>query len=170
MSKDICDNRITNIWHISQMTLPYTFLIQCACLITQQNTKQPKLAVFGGKEAQVVHGICLEYELYDILGYDIFNSFMTDAKQVCFFISLVFSQQNKLYASVGQRERERESDFFFEMLHECILRKKISKNTILFCKQTFVCKETIIANWRIANSKLRICESVYFANNLFNVM
>ena len=92
MSKDMCDNKMTNIWELSQIKLPYK-LYMCTCLITQQNTWYPKLIILGGNIPQKGRtNKCLEYNLFDIIGSDTFCRFMIDFTQV---MHSVFPKQTK---------------------------------------------------------------------------
>ena len=91
MSKDMCCHSITNIWQMSQISLP-VFLQGCKCMILEQSTEYPKLIILGGGQSYYqgtqTH---LKYELYDILGYDTFNRFMLGFNKVCcIFFNVIF--------------------------------------------------------------------------------
>ena len=76
MSKDMCDNKMQSIWRLSQMTLEHN-LYGCKCMITHQNTNNPKLIVLGGcngndNDYTKTH---LEFNLSDVIGWDTFIRF-----------------------------------------------------------------------------------------------
>ena len=72
----MCDNSMSNIWQISQISLPE--MLRCVtCLITQKRTKQPKLMVLAGNTRR-----CFEFLLREVIGNDTFNRFMIDVTQV----------------------------------------------------------------------------------------
>ena len=84
MSKDLlCNNNsIASIWQTSQIVLPQA-LHQCKCLITHQNTNNPKLIVLGGCDCtNQTTKTFLEFELCDIIGYNTFIRFMLNFEKV----------------------------------------------------------------------------------------
>ena len=83
VSNDINNkNNNQSIWQLSVIKLPLV-LCDCQCIITNKESRNPKLIVLGGESAiRMKTDIYLEYNLCDVIGYDTFNRFIIDIKQV----------------------------------------------------------------------------------------
>ena len=76
------NNNDQSIWQLSLIKLPFA-LCDCQCMITDKKNKNPKLIILGGRnETGNPTKAYFEYNLSDIIGYDTFNRFMIDLKQV----------------------------------------------------------------------------------------
>ena len=81
MSKDMCDNKMNNIWQLSNILLPCD-LSHCKCLITHQSTNNPKLLILGGISNYSLQNTFLEHDICDIVGKDTFNRFILNFTKV----------------------------------------------------------------------------------------
>ena len=90
MSKDMCDEKMKNIWRLSKMKIPCN-LRNCTCLITQQSTQNPKVIIIGGSNDRwPVFEEYFEFFLFDIMGKHSFYRFMIDYKQVMSHLFIYF--------------------------------------------------------------------------------
>ena len=71
-----------NIWQMSQISLPKS-LSHCKCMITQQNTENPKVIILCGKtNFKDVTNERLKYDLQTIIGNRNFKHFMMHIEEV----------------------------------------------------------------------------------------
>ena len=135
MSKDLCDNNMSNIWQMSQILLPVA-LNEVTCVITQKSTKQPKLMVLGGRtKIEDTHpetDHCIQYFLCDIIGNDTFNRFMIDVTQVMlcviFFSSVFVCLKQKHLTNINTKKHIKKNMQFQKILRRMNENQFISKD------------------------------------------
>ena len=99
MSDDLRNDKIDNIWRVSKIKLPMQ-LCECACLITNKSSRNPKLFVIGGMDTDSMsQNNHWEYELSQIVDLFTFTLFMMDAKMVCFLLCLLFFLRLRFFFS-----------------------------------------------------------------------
>ena len=70
-----------NIWHCSEIKLPMP-LLNCECIIYGRDTDNPKLLIMGGNNRFKYQNSQLEFSLYNVMGFEKYNQFVTQMPNV----------------------------------------------------------------------------------------